>query len=317
MMNRSTVNRAPLVWALLLGLILTAFGSAHALDGKAGNDGRFTGESLPEPPFEHRPWTPPHGPKNPDFDALIETTRLLFENGMSDPRGCEYRRIRIPVGSSRSESATGVETRGWVLPLVESTDGGSPNGSPGGPPTRNQSARRFAVCWNGLVYPVVSVGERRDLDRDIEAIFAKFKKHPEFTLQGPRMDYSAFQYSEEMASVSPETITGIKCPLLLRLGKVDRARQIDEARGLSRPRFEARRWQEKEDPSQSHSRPHTNPRSGAYASLFPAPSDSRLGLRFGNHANSFEIRRLRMHEYHQSMALQRVGTRAWRIYARR
>ena len=41
-----------------------------------------------------------------------------------------------------------VPTRGWVLP-------GDPAAAP-----------RYAVCWNGLIYPVLAIGARADLHAD-------------------------------------------------------------------------------------------------------------------------------------------------------
>ena len=44
-------------------------------------------------------------------------------------------------------------THGWVLP--------------------GKVEQRFAVCWNGLVYPAISVGEPADLRADVRAAVQK------------------------------------------------------------------------------------------------------------------------------------------------
>ena len=92
----------------------------------------FKGESLPTPPQQNAPWTPPETALPEEF---VEATRRLFDLGMADPRGLDYREIE--VGTGRVLRRTGlVETRGWLLPA-------------------EAGEQRFAVCWNGLLYPVV------------------------------------------------------------------------------------------------------------------------------------------------------------------
>jgi hypothetical protein len=66
---------------------------------------RFTGTSIPDPPRQREPWTPPDT-KLPRF--LINATAALFEAGMADPRGCTYRDIEV-----RDTSL--IKTRGFVL----------------------------------------------------------------------------------------------------------------------------------------------------------------------------------------------------------
>lgn len=86
---------------------------------------------LPEPPEQHKPWHPaPAIPTN-----ILSAAQTLFEQGFPDPRGCEYRDIEVEVGSVGGGKARVVKTRGWVLPKKFGTN-------------------QFAICWNGLVYPV-------------------------------------------------------------------------------------------------------------------------------------------------------------------
>src|SRR5205085_7914954 len=109
---------------------------------------RFEGAALPEPPQQQKPWTPPAAaPK-----ALASATAALFAAGMADPRGGEYRAVEIGTGNVWSGDGGRLRTHAWVLPA----DAGI--------------KQRFAIGWNGLVYPVVSVGDRADLAGDIRAI---------------------------------------------------------------------------------------------------------------------------------------------------
>ena len=70
---------------------------------------------------------------------------------MADPRGCEYRQVEIGNGSI-------VKARGFVLP------------------ERADAPGRFVVCWDGLVYPALTVGDPADLDRDINDLAANLKR---------------------------------------------------------------------------------------------------------------------------------------------
>src|SRR5690242_2858795 len=82
--------------------------------------------AMPVPPHQHDPWTPPPGLDLPD--SVVKASALLFEAGVADPRGGDYREIEIAAyGAS-------VKTHGWVF---EGT---------------------YAVCWNGLIYRVRSLG---------------------------------------------------------------------------------------------------------------------------------------------------------------
>jgi hypothetical protein len=77
----------------------------------------------------------------------------LFEQGLADPRGCEYREVRLTVGkislfNQTGETAT-MTTHAWVLPA------------------ESGERQRYAVCWSGLVCPVESVGDKADLAADV------------------------------------------------------------------------------------------------------------------------------------------------------
>ena len=120
----------------------------------------------------------------------VSATRLLFEQGLADPRDCTYRAIEVGVGNVWGGDGGVVKTHGWVLP-------------------GSQSAH-FAVCWNGLVYPVVSVGTNADLEADVANLMTN------------RLARWHSAILEE-ASVSEKSLLGIKGCLLLRLGRIDLA----------------------------------------------------------------------------------------------
>ena len=111
---------------LLLSLIAMAVLGAQEPQRAA----RFAGKSIPDPPRQKEPWTPP-GTKLPRF--LVSATSALFEQGMADPRGCEYREVEVVEGRT-------FKIRAFVLPETP--------GDPG----------RFAVSWDGVTHPAATVG---------------------------------------------------------------------------------------------------------------------------------------------------------------
>ena len=159
----------------------------------------FTGTSLPDPPHQKTPWTAPKT-RIPRF--LISATTTLFEQGLADPRGCEYRSIDINTGSVWGGRGGVTTTRGWVLPAADG------------------QAQRFAVAWSGLVYPVVKLGEPADLDADVTG-----KPQPTQDGRTGRMgrDSQGYGVTFESTAVDFKYPSPIKICLLLRLGRVDLA----------------------------------------------------------------------------------------------
>lgn len=118
----------------------------------------------------------------------LSATALLFEQGLGDPRGCEYREIEVGTGSVWNGDGGVAKTRGWVIP--------------------GHDSQRFAVCWNGLVYPAVSVGTNANLEADVMMLVTN----------GMTSWRSALP---EALTVQPATLQGIQGCLLLRLGNAD------------------------------------------------------------------------------------------------
>ncbi|MFI5456358.1 MAG: hypothetical protein ACHRXM_12995 [Isosphaerales bacterium] len=87
--------------------------------------------AMPSAPRQGQQWTPPQSAL-PRF--FVRATAVLFEQGMADPRECEYRSVRL-VGESglyKDPAAPWPVTHAWVLP----------EGARDGP--------RFAVAWRGF-----------------------------------------------------------------------------------------------------------------------------------------------------------------------
>jgi hypothetical protein len=101
--------------------------------------------ALPEPPSQHVPWQPQLVAGIPDY--VPEMVSALFDAGLADPRGGEYRRVELSLTSAPGGNRT---LNGWYFPAG------------------------FAIGWDGLVHRVVRAGERANLSADVAAAKAKF-----------------------------------------------------------------------------------------------------------------------------------------------
>ena len=160
----------------------------------------FSGNEIPRPPLQGEQWTPPRSALP---DSFVSATAALFDHGMADPRECEYREIELGVGNVWWHKNDGiVATRGWVLP--------------------DEEGQRFAIAWNGLVYPVLSVGGPGDLSKDVADAIE--------TMNRPWMS-RAFPARK---TVLPDLRFPIQGCLLLRLGEVELAKEFWEAAEIAR-----------------------------------------------------------------------------------
>jgi hypothetical protein len=167
----------------------------------AGAGGGQTNANLPVPPMQHAAWTAPGNNLPTNFASA---TSLLFDQGLADPRYCEYREIEVRVGNVWNGDGGVITTHGWVLPSTNSA--------------------AFAICWNGLVYPLVSAGANADLTLDMIGLVTN----------GVATWQNAIP---EAVSVSTSSLLGIKGCLLWRLGQRDLATvcwQIQTARTRDR-----------------------------------------------------------------------------------
>ena len=168
---------------------------------------------LPTPPRQHEPWTPPADTVPPDAASAAAT---LFAQGLADPRGCVYREVEVVVGSLHGGDFTKT-TRGWLLP-VEAPRGGERTGRSG----------PFAVCWNGLVYPVVRVGPPADLAADVaDTVRRDREARARYAAADPIRPYSSRGFRAD-DGLDPALPRGIPICLLLRLGRDDLAGRLHE-----------------------------------------------------------------------------------------
>ena len=143
---------------------------------------------------------------------LVSAATTLFDQGLADPRGGDYRQVSVGVGSVWPGDGGVVRTHGWVLP------------SAAGP--------RLAVCWNGLVYPVVSVYGPADLNADVLALVkADADARAARAKADPAEPYDRFIQAAdtERVSLSETSFLPLKGCLLLRLGEGELARKFWDA----------------------------------------------------------------------------------------
>ncbi|HRT56226.1 MAG TPA: hypothetical protein P5038_06325 [Candidatus Paceibacterota bacterium] len=145
---------------------------------------------LPDPPQQGKPWR---------ADAAVPTEILtaveaLFDQGFPDPRGCEYREIEVTTSTIWGESAM-TRTRGWLLPQA------------------GEATNRFAICWNGLIYPVAKFGPPADLRAEIASA-------------GPAPRRSFSLGAGETRTVIYSNALSTRLPLLLRCGETEAALRL-------------------------------------------------------------------------------------------
>ena len=157
--------------------------------------------TIPVPPEQGKPWAAP-ATKLPKF--LVAATQLLFEQGTADPRGCEYREVE--VGDSGP-----IATHGFVLPA-----------KPG-------EAKRFAVGWDGVVYPATSVGEAADLEADMRGLadaMNKAAEQPGFRRMDGEIGLAFGSKPKPRGPASVENPSAVKVCMLLRFGRADLAETL-------------------------------------------------------------------------------------------
>jgi len=146
----------------------------------------------PDPPRQNDPWTPPVTTLPPDF---VAATKTLFRQGLADPRGGEYREITVRAEDFLPGHTPPTRVHGWVLPRAPGETGAS------------------AVCWNGQVYSVTTVGPPADLKTDVRSMT---QSNP------PGWNITPF----ENEAVSQKWFSPLKACLLLRLGEASLAEQV-------------------------------------------------------------------------------------------
>lgn len=150
--------------------------------------------ALPEAPHQHDPWTAPLVQGLPDFVA--STTAALFDAGLADPRGGEYREITLERAVTKEVPP--VVTHGWSF------------------------GNGWAVCWNGLMYRVGKVGRPADLEVDVKAIGGIQTAGPMVLLDG---------FPEFLMGLEGMDHVATPLALLLRLGRADLALHLSPPLG--------------------------------------------------------------------------------------
>ncbi|HWB61262.1 MAG TPA: hypothetical protein VG733_17405, partial [Chthoniobacteraceae bacterium] len=165
-------------------LLLATFSAAFSITAMAADDG------LPVPPMQGKPWTPPETKLS---SVMVNSIKELFDQGMADPRGCEYREVEIdPWGNGTQK----LKVHAWVLP--------------------GDGKTRYAVGWNGRVNEVASVGDLVDLRKDFNADthgLGGFGIDPRWPVH-------------DFLILPQQRATPVKVALLLRLGEADLAEGV-------------------------------------------------------------------------------------------
>ena len=195
-MNLATSpRRLRSVSAWLLACLVVAAPAA----GQLRRAPQFVGKAVPEPPMQGKPWAAP-ATTLPKF--LVRATRLLFEQGVYDPRGCDYRAVEVGVIGI-------VKTHAFLLPGDDGAGG------------------RLALCWDGLVRPAWVVGGPADLDADMKGVAEHLRKSRE---SGVRNSDGTLEWNFWVGEGDDRQGVGdhapIKLCLLLRLGRADLAEAL-------------------------------------------------------------------------------------------
>ena len=193
--------------AFATAVALAAAASAADAPEEYKHGPRYDGGPMPEPPKQQAPWK-----TQPGFvpGKWPDAAGKLFELGFADPRGCDYREIEVVVATTWIGGGHIGKTHGWVLP--------KPDGQ----------RQDYAVTWNGLVYPVVTVGQPADLRADIKAAatYDPAEKERMWEL-GPA--FSEFGRMGAFGTLHPASRYEFRSALLLRLGETEAARAVPRA----------------------------------------------------------------------------------------
>jgi hypothetical protein len=189
-------------FALTLGLFSLTFLPARFSYAEAPPPIRLLeGTTLPVPPQQNAPWQAPA--------RLPQAVASLFDLGLADPRGCEYREVDLVFGDPWFGNGIPETVHAWLLPDA-------------------YKGRRFAVAWNGLVYPVRRVGEPVSLPRDAAAMI-----HEGFELRAFQKVFTSL----ESASADYSRPSALKALLLWRLGENELAQKCWDANALIQPSY--------------------------------------------------------------------------------
>ncbi len=159
----------------------------------------FQGDRIPAPP-RNPLWRLPQTNIPAEY---TDSFAAAFEHILADPRNCEYMEVEVPAGDDAFGGFYRLKTHGWLLPRDD------------------EHSQPFAILWNGLIYPVISIGSTASVDYDVRRLIASH------TLQD---DIIAIPKQERMRLfeifVSNSYHHGTICALLLHLGKTTLAEEL-------------------------------------------------------------------------------------------
>lgn len=144
-------------------------------------------------------------------ELFLSASNKLFEQGLADPRGGEYREVEIVVATLGGTSMT-VKIHAWLMP-------------------QTRGAERTCIAWNGLVYAVTSVGEKADLRADVLALL-RADEAARAKAKSENLNASFYRPMHAIPngySASQEALLPMKAALLLRLGEEELATKIWDA----------------------------------------------------------------------------------------
>jgi hypothetical protein len=146
--------------------------------------------------FPEHPWKVDAKEASMWKGTFAPAVRTLLEAGLPDPVGLPYRKIAIPTGNCYSGDSGAIRTEGWMLPAK--------HGEP-----------RFAIAWNGLVYPVVKDFGKADLSVTAARIMKVGDK-----------EKAQWHDTGEARIVNPYSLNSFHCLYLTRLGYSESADYI-------------------------------------------------------------------------------------------
>ncbi len=152
---------------------------------------------------------------------MLETVRFLTLQGLSIPSRSKYREVELTVGSVWSNQGISATTHPWVLPAHFDPDD-----------------QRYAIAWNGLVYPVNVKDTQVSLDSDIQAILSQDEKvrrrQQEQLAKRRKVDptipatfsIGRSKSLREQSGISHETLNPLKIVILAELGEAAHAEKL-------------------------------------------------------------------------------------------
>jgi hypothetical protein len=160
-------------------------------------------DPFPVPPAQSQPW---RAPANLPAD-LATAVELLFQSGLADPRGCEYREIEVAAGDVWKPSPVIVKTHGWIFR------------------PRAGAQTNFAIGWNGLVYRPISIGTSANPLDDAEKMIDALAGH----------GLENQNWVDEEYALSTQWLTPVKAAMILRFGPPELSARCARLLGTSDP----------------------------------------------------------------------------------